>query len=114
MGQQFHGMQQPGGRGQADHLQGTYRLVQLLAGNAQLAAIKLCHIRAARQVGIAHKATDRLGGTVQGLFQLVQHPRQRAQIIVSKLSFTRSGFVRLHGFSLLRGYQARQVRGSGI
>ena len=61
----FHGTQNQGGGTQAYHLQSPYRLMQLLAGNTQLAGIKRCQVGTARQLGVADKTLQGLGCTIQ-------------------------------------------------
>ena len=63
--QGFHGAQHPGWHLEADHLQGTHRLMQLLARNPQLAPVQRGQIRAPRQFGIVHIATQGPGGRVE-------------------------------------------------
>ena len=96
--QRLHGAHHLGRRAESHHLQRSHGLVELLAGNAQLAGIQFSQIRAARQLGVAHETPDRLGRAVQRFFQLFQHPGQRPEIIACKLVVTRGGCVRLHGF----------------
>ena len=95
--QSLHGAQQFGGCAQPHHLQRPDRLMQLLAGDAQLAGIELGQIRAPGQFSIAHKAPQRLAGTVQRLAQFVQHPGQRTQVVDPQLVLSRCYRVGLHG-----------------
>ena len=86
--QGLHRPQKLGGRLQPDHLQRAHRLVQLLAGDAQVARVEQAGVRAVGQLGIAHKATHRLGRAIQRLVQLFQNPRQRPQICLrERLAF---------------------------
>ena len=77
----FHAPQYVGGCAQAHHLERTDRLVQLLARDAQMAAIHRRHVRTTRKRRVANEAPQRSGSRVEGLAQLVQHPSQRAQVI---------------------------------
>lgn len=61
--------------------------MKLLARYAQRGDIERRQIGLACQIGIVHKAPQRLDCTVQGLAQLLQHPRQRPQILFARASF---------------------------
>ncbi len=80
--QRFHGTQYFGGNTQAHHLQRSHCLVQLLARNTQLAGIELGQVGATGQFRITHKAAHGFGSAVERLAQLIQNPRQWAQITV--------------------------------
>ena len=92
----FHAAQHVGRRAHPHHFEGADSLVQLLAGDAQLAVVNRCHVRAAGEVGIADKTAQGGRSGVQRLAQLVQHPRQRAKVICCQVQV---GFVDLHGAS---------------
>ena len=81
----LHGAQHQSGARKAHHFKSTHRLVQLLACNAKLAGIYRGQIRAAGQIGIPHKAFERLGSTIQGFAQLVQHPSQGPQVAKTEI-----------------------------
>ncbi len=78
----FHAAQHVRGRGHAHHLQRTDCLVHVLAGDAQLTGIDRSHVLAARLRRVAHEAPQRRRSRFERLAQLVQHPGQRAQVIV--------------------------------
>ena len=61
----FHGTQNQCRCTQTHHLKCTYRLMQLLTGNTQLTGIKRCQVGPTRQLGVANKTFQGLGGAVQ-------------------------------------------------
>ena len=76
----LHGAQHLCGRCQAHHLQGAYRLVQLLASHPQRSRIDRLKVIATRLVGLPDKTTNRLVRAFKGLAQLVEHPGQRTKV----------------------------------
>ena len=92
----FHRTQHLGGSSQPDHLERTHSLMQLLAGDAQLAGIHFSQIRATRLFRVAYEPAQRLGGTIQRLSQLVQYPSQGAQVIGGGFVCARCRTVGLH------------------
>ena len=90
----FHATEHVRGRTHADHFQCPDRLVQLLARDPQVAIVDRSHVRATREIRVAHKTAQRSGGGVQRLAQFVQHPGQRAQVVGCEVQI---GFVDLHG-----------------
>ena len=79
----FHGPQHQRRRTHAHHFQRAAGLVQLLARNAQGASVQRRQIGLACYLGITHKAPHRLDSTVQRFAQLVKHPSQRTQVLIS-------------------------------
>ncbi len=77
----FHGPQHQSGRAHADHFQRTAGLVQLLARDAQGTGVQRSQVGLARDVGVADKAAHGLDGPIQRLAQLVEHPRERPQVL---------------------------------
>ena len=77
----FHSAQHQHRPSQADHLQGTHSLVELLTGNAQLAGINGGQIRATRRLSIPGKAFECFCRAVQRFAKLVEDPGQRAQVV---------------------------------
>ncbi len=77
----FHGAQDQRGGPQAHHLERADRLVQLLAGDAQLAVVDRGHVLAARQGRVAHEAPQGRRRGLERLAQLVEHPGQRAEVL---------------------------------
>ena len=67
LGQGFHGAQDLGGHLESDHFERTNRLVQLLAGDSQLAAVQRRQVRAPSLFGVVYIAAQRLGGAVERL-----------------------------------------------
>ena len=98
LGERFHGAQYFGRRFQPDHLQCPYRLVQLLAGDAQMAGIQLGNVRSTRKLCVADKPAHRLGRAIQGFSKLVEHPGQWPQICDHRILVAYNRCVRLHGF----------------
>ena len=90
----FHATQHVGGRAHADHFKSADRLVQLLARDPQVAIIDRSHVRATREIRVAHKTAQPSGRGVERLAQFVQHPGQRAQVVGGEIQI---GFVDLHG-----------------
>ncbi|MFD2301333.1 hypothetical protein ACFSPA_21750 [Paracidovorax citrulli] len=79
----FHGAQHEGRRAHAHHLQRAAGLVQLLARDAQRPGVQRGEIGLARGLGIAHEAAHGLDGAVERLAQLIQHPGQGPEILLS-------------------------------
>ena len=100
--QRLHRAQQLGRRHHANHLQCAYRLMQLLAGDAQLTRVQRRQIGAAHQLRIAPKAAQRLRRCVQRLTQFVQHPGQRTEIFSRLFRLASRGSVQRHGWVLWR------------
>ena len=94
--QRLHDAQHFRGSAQTDHLEGTDRLVQLLARNPQLAGIQVGQVGTARQLSVTHEAAQGLGGAVERLAELVQDPRERPQVARGQFTFTRRSNVCLH------------------
>ena len=78
----FHAAQHLGRAADADHLQRTASLVQLLARNAQRRCIQCLQIGLARRVRISDKAAYGLGGSLQRLAHFIEHPGQGAQVLL--------------------------------
>ena len=83
----FHGAQHQHRPGQAHHLQRTHRLMELLAGNAQLAGVNGSQIGATRRFSVPGKTFEGFGCAVERLADLVKHPSQRAQVIHGEIGF---------------------------
>ena len=97
----FHGPQHQGGRRHAHHFQRAGGLVQLLARQPQGRNVQRSQVRAACHVGLGDEAAQRLDSPVQRLAQFVQHPGQRAQVLLA-LEF--SEIWRLHSIGGLHGW----------
>ena len=94
--QRLHGPQDLGRRAETDHLKGPYGLMQLLAGNPQLAGIDLGQVRAACGIGIANKAPQGLGRAIERFAQFIQHPGQRAEVACAEFPVELCADVGLH------------------
>jgi len=83
----LHGTQHHGRLRKTDHFQYANRLMELLAGGAQLAGVRSTQIRTARCFSLFSKSLQRLGGSLQRFAELVEDPGQRPQVIHDGIGF---------------------------
>ena len=80
----FHRAQQKRRLRLPDHVERATGLVQLLARDAQRTRVQRRQVGIARDDRVAHKDAQRLGGGLQRLAQLVEHPGQGAEILLAR------------------------------
>jgi len=83
-----HGLQGPHHqrhRCHAHHLKGSGGLVHLLARQAQRTHIGTGQLGAMAQRSLAHMAAQGLDRAIKGFAQFVQHPGQRAQVMICRI-----------------------------
>ncbi len=79
----FHGPQHQRRRSHAHHFERAAGLVQLLACDAQRTRIQRSQVGFPGDLRVTHEPAHGLDGPVQGFAQLVEHPREGSEVLLT-------------------------------